>query len=196
MDAATYATMPLTLRVRELRVPVVTPGCRTHELVIVTTLTDPATYAKEDIADLYHQRWHAELDLCAIKQALPMDHLRCRTPFMVEKELWTHVLGYNLIRKVSCQAAQEAGVHPRAVNFTATRQTLEAAWSHLTLLPAGGRVRQGRHFLAEVAKERVGNRPDRCEPRALKRRPKEYDRLNKPRAEARANLLRGKSANR
>jgi putative transposase len=195
MDAATYATMPLTLTVRELRVPVVTPGCRTHELVIVTTLTDAATYPKDDIADLYHQRWYVELDLCAIKQALQMDHLRCRSPFMVEKEIRAHVLGYNLIRKVSCQAAQEAGVHPRAVSFTATRQTLEAAWSQLSLLPADERVRQGRHFLAEVAKERVGNRPDRYEPRALKRRPKEYDRLNKPRAEARANLLRGKSGN-
>ena len=100
-----------------------------------------------------------------------------------------------MIRKVSCQAALEAGVHPRAVSLTATRQTLEAAWSQLSLLAASERVRQGRHFLGEVAKERVGNRPDRYEPRALKRRPKEYDRLNKPRAQARANLLRGKSGN-
>jgi len=173
----------------------VTPGCRTKELVIVTTLTDAAAYTKDDIADLYHERWHVETDLCAIKQALQRDHLRCRTPFLVEKEIWAHVLGYNLIRKVACQAALEAGVHPRAVSLTATRQTLEAAWSQLSLLAASERVRQGRHFLGEVAKERVGNRPDRYEPRALKRRPKEYDRLNKPRAQARANLLRGKSGN-
>jgi len=195
MDAATYATMPVTLTVRELRVPVVTPGCRTRELVIVTTLTDAQAYSKEDIADLYHERWHAELDIRDIKQALQMDHLRCRTPAMIEKEIWAHLLGYNLIRKVSCQAALEAGVHPREVSFTATRQTLEAAWSQLSGVPAHERVRQGRHFLGEVAKERVGDRPDRCEPRALKRRPKEYDRLNKPRAEARANLLRGRRAN-
>ena len=124
-----------------------------------------------------------------------MDHLRCRTPEMVEKEIWAHILGYNLIRKVSCQAAQQAGIHPRAVSFSATRQTLEAAWSQLSRAAAAERVRWGQHLLAEVANERVGNRPDRCEPRALKRRPKEYDRLNKPRAEARANLLRGRRAN-
>ena len=195
MDVATYATMPVTLTVRELRVSVVTPGCRTRELVIVTTLTDVAAYSKEDIADLYHERWHAELDIRDIKQALQMDHLRCRTPAMIDKEIWAHLLGYNLIRRVSCQAALEAGVHPRAVSFTATRQTLEAAWSQLSGAPAPERVRQGRHFLGELAKERVGDRPDRCEPRALKRRPKEYDRLNQPRAEARANLLRGNRAN-
>jgi hypothetical protein len=192
MDAATYATIPPTLTVRELRVSVATRGYRTRELVIVTTLTDATVYAKEAIADLYHERWHVELDLCAIKQALQMDQLRCRTPAMVEREIWVHLLGYNLIRKVSCQAAQEAGVHPRDISFTATRQTLEAAWSQLSQAAADERVRQGRHFLSEVAKERVGDRPDRCEPRAVKRRPKQYDRLTKPRAQARAELLHGK----
>jgi hypothetical protein len=195
MDAPTYAAMPGHLTVRELRVPVTTAGYRPQELVIVTTLTDAKVYAKEALADLYHQRWHAELDIRAIKQALQLDHLRCRTPAMLEKEIWVHVLGYNLIRKVSCQAAQAAGVHPRTVSFTATRQTLEAAWSQLSQASAASRVRQGGPLLQALAGEQVGDRPDRCEPRALKRRPKEYDRLNKPRAAARANLLRGRRAN-
>jgi putative transposase len=195
MDAATYATMPRSLTVRELRVAVTTPGYRAKELVIVTTLTDERVYAKEDIADLYYRRWHAELDIRAIKQALQLDQLRCRTPEMLEKEIWAHVLGYNLIRKVSCQAAQANGVHPRAVSFTATRQALEATWSSLSQAPRAARLRQGEQLLAALATEQVGDRPDRCEPRAVKRRPKEYDRLNKPRAAARANVLRGKRPN-
>lgn len=133
-----------------------------------------------------------ELDIRPIKQTLQLDHLRCQTPAMVEKELWVHVLGYNLIRKVSNQAAQGAGVHPRAVSFTATRQTLDAAWSQLSQAPADERVRQGRGLLTQVAKERVADRPDRCEPRAKKRRPKQDARLTVPRAQARAALMGGK----
>jgi DDE family transposase len=193
MDEATYATMPETLTVRELHVAIATPGCRTRSLVVVTTLTEVAAYSKEDIADLYHQRWHAELDIRAIKQSLKMDHLRCRTPFMVEKEIWAHFLGYNLVRKVSAQAALTQGLAPRAVSFTATKQAVAAWWSQATLAPtAAERVRQGNLVLHTLGTKPVGDRPDRYEPRAVKRRPKEYDRLMKPRAEARAALLRGK----
>lgn len=195
MSAAEYAALPVTLEVRELRAAVTTPGFRTKELVIVTTLTDAEAYPKDEIAELYHERWQVELDIRAIKQALQLDQLRCLSPAMVEKEIWAHVLGYNLVRKVSCQAAHEAGVHPRDVSFTATRQALEAAWGQLSHATAAERVRQGRSLLAAVAAERVGDRPNRVEPRAVKRRPKEYDRLNKPRAQARANVLKGKQPN-
>ena len=192
MDEATYAALPSTLAVRELRVGVATPGFRTTELVIVTTLTDAALYPKEDLADLYHQRWHAELDIRAIKQALKMDHLRCQTPFMLEKEIWAYFLGYNLVRKVSAQAALAQGVHPREVSFTATKQAVNAAWNQLTRAAAEERVRQGTDLLQVLGRAQVGDRPDRCEPRAVKRRPKEYDRLMKPRRQARAELLKGK----
>ncbi|HEY6926662.1 MAG TPA: IS4 family transposase [Steroidobacteraceae bacterium] len=191
MDAATYATVPETLTVRELHVAITAPGCRTRSLVVVTTLTDAVVYSKEDIADLYHQRWHVELDIRAIKQSLHMDHLRCRTPEMVTKELWAHFLGYNLVRKVSAQAALTQGIHPRAVSFTATKQAVAAWWSQATLAPtAAERVRQGKLVLLILGTKPVGDRPDRYEPRAVKRRPKEYDRLMKPRAQARAALRR------
>jgi hypothetical protein len=195
MSAEEYAAVPETLEVRELRVAVTTPGFRTKELVIVTTLTDATAYPKDEIAELYHERWQVELDIRAIKQSLQLDQLRCRTPAMIEREIWAHVLGYNLVRKASCQAAAEAGVYPRDVSFTATRQALEAAWDQLSRAGVAERVRQGRLLLAAVAGERVGDRPDRIEPRAVKRRPKEYDRLNKPRAQARANVLKGKRPN-
>jgi putative transposase len=194
MDQATYLTMPLTLTVRELALNITTPGCRTAGVVIVTTLLDAVAYPKEEIGDLYHDRWHVEPDIRTIKQTLLMDHLRCQTPFMIEKEIWVHFLGYNLIRKASCQAALLQDVHPRQVSFTATKQTLNAARSQLTLAPLAERLRQGPLLLHEVGKERVGNRPNRCEPRLLKKRPKSYPHLKEPRAQARARLLQNSTA--
>jgi putative transposase len=190
MDKETYATMPETLTMRELRVQITTPGCRTPEVVVATTLTDATTYAKDDIADLYHDRWHVEPDIYAIKQSLKMEHLRCKTPLMIDKEIWAHFLGYNLVRKVSCQAALLQEVHPRAVSFTASKQTVNAARSQLTQASLAERLRQGDLLLRELGKERVGNRPDRWEPRLVKRRPKQYKHLRVPRAEARARLLK------
>jgi putative transposase len=194
MDPQTYATMPKTLTVRELRVPITTPGCRTPEIVVATTLTDAARYAQDEVADLYHERWHAEPDIAAIKQALGMEYLRCKTPFMVEKEIWTHFLGYNLVRKASCQAALLHEVHPRAVSFTASQQTINAARSQLTRASLTERVRQGELLLRELGKQRVGNRPDRCEPRVVKRPPKAYKRLRVPRAQAQARLRKHRAA--
>jgi hypothetical protein len=193
LDAPTYASIPEFLVVRELRVRVTTPGCRISELVVVTTLTDAARYAKEDIADLYHERWHAEPDIGAIKQSLGMEYLRCKTPFMVEKEIWVHFLGYNLIRKVACQAALLDRVHPREVSFTAGKQAISAAWSQLTHASLAERLRQGDELLRQLGKERVGHRPNRCEPRAVKRPPKAYKRLRLPRQEAQARLRRART---
>jgi putative transposase len=190
MNPATYEAIPKYLRVREIRYTVTTPGFRTRELIVATTLLDATDYPIEVLADLYHQRWHVELDLRAIKQSLQMEHLRCQTPFMIEKEIWMHMLGYNLIRKVAAQAAQECGVHPREVSFTAARDAVNASRSQWTLATSADRVGQGKELLGRIGKARVGNRPDRCEPRARKRRPKdEHPLLAKPRAEARAEML-------
>jgi putative transposase len=189
MDQETYESMPATVTVRELGINITTPGCRTPKVAVATTLLDGVIYPKHEIGDLYHDRWHAELDLRAIKQSLHMEHLRCCSPFMVAKEIWVHFLGYNLVRKVSCQAALQEELHPREVSFTATKQMLNAARGQLTQASAPARVQQGQELLKALGNERVGNRPDRYEPRCVKRRPKQYKHLRKPRAEARAELL-------
>jgi putative transposase len=189
MDQATYEGMPLTLTVRELRANIGKPGCRTDEIVIATTLTEATTHAKEAIVDLYHERWHVEPDIFAIKQSLGMDHLRCKSSFMIEKELWVHLLGYNLVRKTACQAAQLGDVHPRGVSFTATKQLLNAARVQMTQAGPTERIAQALLLLQELSKAQVGNRPGRCEPRVVKRRPKQYKHLREPRATARAKLL-------
>jgi hypothetical protein len=190
MDQASYAALPECLTVREIRFQVTTPGFRVREVVIATTLTDAALYSQEDLADLYHERWHVELDIRAIKISLKIDHLRCQTPFMVAKEIWTHFLGYNLVRKVSAQTALARGIHPRSVSFTGTKDGVAAAWGQLTVAEtAAERQRQGHALLQVLGSKQVGNRPDRCEPRQVKRRPKQYKHLRRPRAEARAKLL-------
>jgi len=191
MDEGVYAALPATLEVREMRTQVRQPGYRVRELVVVTTLCDADSYGKDEVTDLYHERWHVELDIRSIKAALGMETLRCLSPFMVEKELWAYWLGYNLVRKVSSQAALERGLHPRQISFTATKQAVLEAWGQLTLGNRGQRLALGRALLAALGTEEVGDRPGRCEPRALKRRPKPHKLLTKPRREARAELLAG-----
>jgi putative transposase len=192
MDEATYATMPETLTVREVRFTVDTPGCRSDEIIVATTLLDDRQYRSADIADLFHQRWHAELDIRSIKQTLGMEMIHCKTPTMVRKALWAHLLGYNLVRKTAAQAAWERGLAPRQISFAGATQTLEAFRWLLIASAESVRTEIHRVLLIAIATHIVGNRPDRVEPRRLKRRNDKYQHLGRPRAEARAELLNGR----
>src|SRR5439155_25506815 len=107
IDTDTFAQLPATLAMRELRIRVPDKNCRSREIVIVTTLLDACAYPKSSLAELFRQRWHAELDLRSLKTFLQLDVLRCHSPAMVRKEIWVHLLAYNLIRKVMAQAAQQ-----------------------------------------------------------------------------------------
>lgn len=181
MDADTYASIPETLTLREMRLFVSSPGCRAKELVIVSTMTDRAANSKDELLDLYHDRWHVELDIEAIKQSLQMDVLRCKSPEMLHNEIWAHLLAYNLVRKVMAQAALKEGIHPRTISFMGALQTLQEFRTALVHASDNEFARLAAILLDAIASHRVGNRPGRYEPRAVKRRPKEYDRLMKPR---------------
>ena len=189
MDQATYEQMPPTLELREVRVWIARPGFRTQEVVIVTTLLDDTTYTAQDLADLYRARWHAELDLRSLKVTLGMDVLRCHTPEMIRKEIWAHLLAYNLIRTLMAQAADANLCEPRHLSFKGTLQTLNAFAERLE--SAGGRTKAELYtwLLAAIGSHRVGDRPNRVEPRARKRRPKPYPLLTKPRNVARKQLV-------
>lgn len=189
MTAEEYAAVPVTLTMREVRVQIHEPGCRVRELVIATTLRDAAAYPQEAIVDLYHKRWHVELDIRALKVTLRMDQLRCQTPFMVAKEIWAHCLGYNLIRKVVAQAALEAQTSPRLLSFKGTLQVVRGAWQKLTETTGADYVRLAQALLTSLRKQRVGHRPGRCEPRAVKRRAKPHKLLREARGVAQAKLL-------
>ena len=194
IDRKAYVALPASLTVRECRVRVEQPGFRTRVLVIATTLVDAKAFTKDDLARLYRARWNAELDLRSLKQTLQMDILRCKTPELVRKELWTHILAYNLIRTVMAQAATKHNIEPRTISFKGASQTLEAFQPVIAL-----RARQDptsnnglyQHLLDAIASHRVGDRPDRFEPRQRKRRPKPYDRLMKPRHEAKRAMRKG-----
>jgi Transposase DDE domain len=185
MDEATYQALPEELELREVRVRVRQPGFRTKVLVVVTTLLDAATYTAADLAAVYRLRWHAELDLRALKVTLGMDVLRCKSPEMVRKEVWAHFLAYNLIRAVLAQAAAECGADPRELSFTGALQTL-AAFAERLLDAEGEKLEELYEWLLlAIGAHQVGDRPDRVEPRARKRRPKDYPHLHRPRHEAR-----------
>jgi hypothetical protein len=189
MDQEVYEQMPESLTLRQVEVKVHEPGFRVESLTVVTTLTDAQKYTFDEIAELYHKRWLVELDLAAIKVTLGMDVLRCKTPEMVRKEIWTCLLAYNLIRKTMLQAAQRHQLSPRQLSFATALQTLAASW---VTLPTQDQATQRRLIEVQIdslASQRIGKRPNRYEPRAIKRRPKPHRLLTKPREEAR-NLLR------
>lgn len=193
MGEQTYERMPASLEVRQIRVHVGQPGLRTESFVVVTTLTDAQKYTKNDIAELYHFRWSVELDIRAIKNSLGMDVLRCKTPQMVRKEMWTCLLAYNLIRQTILQSARESGHPPRQLSFTAAMQSIAASWLVIILSDDSVSASLIEAALANLSGYIVGNRPGRVEPRAVKRRPKAYALLTKPRAQARAELFTEKS---
>jgi hypothetical protein len=188
LDAATYASRAATLAVREVAVCVRQPGFRTRQLVVVTTLREATAYPARDLAALYRARWHAELDLRSLKVTLGLDVLRCLSPAMVRKEFWAHLLAYNLIRTVM---AQDLGVRPRELSFKGALQAIQAFAERLLEVDDDS-ARELRDWLwLVVACHQVGDRPDRVEPRARKRRPKHYTFLSKPREQAQAELRKG-----
>jgi len=194
IDRETYDKLPEFLMIRECRVRVKQPGFRIRTLIVATTLLDPVEFTRDDLAQLYRARWNAELDLRSLKETLQMDVLRCKTPEMVRKELWTHILAYNLIRTIIAQAATKHGIEPRTISFKGAVQTLKAFQPVIALQgehnTAFRKILYG-HLLDAIATHRVADRPNRYEPRRKKRRPKPYDRLMKPRSEAKRDMRKG-----
>lgn len=194
LDWKTYKTLPECITIREARIPVVQPGFRTKSIVVVTTLLDPRQTTKEDLATLYRERWNNELDLRSIKSTMQMRELRCKTPELVRKEIWTHILAYNLIRTVMAQAAAKHDILPRFISFKGALQTLEAFQPMLELQAGQGeayRMRLYLDLLRAIAKHRVANRPNRFEPRLKKHRRHHYDWMTKPRAELKLAMVKG-----
>ena len=171
-----YDAFPDTLEIREVKV---------NTKVLVTTLLCAKQFPKQALGELYASRWNVELDLRNIKTTLGMERLRCKTPAMNEKELWVYLLAYNLIRLLMTESAKQADVLPRLLSFKHCLQ-LCLAWSH------GGTPAFEAAYLCLlyglIAQQRVGNRPGRIEPRAIKRRPKTYPLLMKPRPLAREDI--------
>jgi hypothetical protein len=180
MSREQYDALPDALTVREVRVLVEQRGFRTQELLVITTLLDHTAYPVDALAQLYRRRWQAELNLRSLKIVLQMDHLRCKTPHRVRNEFWMHLIAYNLIRRVMAAAAASAGVEPWTVSFKGTLQTLSKL---LPLLAHNISTDDWCDALLNaIAAHVVGHRPNRFEPRVLKRRGKTYSLMIHPRA--------------
>ncbi len=174
MTPEQYADFPDQITVREVKVA--------HQ-VLVTTLLDHRKVRKDDLSALYARRWNVELDLRNLKTTTGMDVLGCQTPQMNEKQLWVHLLAYNVIRLLMAQAASNAGIDPRVLSFKHTVQL----WTEWISRGLSATQDCGRLFTL-IAQRRVGNRPGRIEPRMRKRRPKPYPWLKVPRAHARRKI--------
>lgn len=198
VDRKTYNQLPDYVTVRETRIRVSQPGFRSKSIVVVTTFLDPLEMTKEDLAFLYRARWNNELDLRSIKITLQMDEMRCKTPELVRKEIWTHVLAYNLIRTIMAQAAIKHDLLPRTISFKGALQTLEAFQPVIALRAnhdSQWRLNLYQELLDAVAIHRVADRPNRFEPRLRKRRHKKYFLLSKPRHVTKLEMLQRVSEN-
>jgi DDE family transposase len=178
-----FALLPDTLTVRQFRVKPTVKGFRTQSLVLVTTLLDTATYPAEALAGLYFQRWGVELHFRELKTLLRLDVLRCRSPQMVHKELLMHLIAYNLVRAVMQQAARCYQVDLSRISFKGTLDTVQPFAAVLQACNASPRQQAAliKEMLRLIASDPVPWRPGRAEPRAKKRRPKNYQLLTKPR---------------
>jgi hypothetical protein len=183
-----WESLPATLEIRECRIQVRRPGYQTRTIQVVTTLLDASTYSKQDLMELFRQRWHCELDLRSIKCALGLQDLKCETPEMVRKELWMHLLGYNLIRVRMAQAAALYDLSPRQLSFQSALTFHQEFAVAMQRADTEEQQRLEAELLRAIAHCRVGDRPGRKEPRAIKKRQQKYKYLTKPRAEARKGL--------
>jgi hypothetical protein len=180
MSGEQYRSYPESLTMRQVSVDARGKGNRAEQFKVITTILD-ASIGGGQIGSLYERRWDGELDVRSIKSTMKMDILRCKTPEMVRKEIWAHLLAYNLLRTVMAVAASENDVEPREISFKGAKQALTAFAPKLEAARFQHRAGLVDAMLQAVAYHRVGDRPGRWEPRARKRRPKPSKRLNQPR---------------
>ena len=180
MSGEQYRSYPESLTMRQVSVDARCKDNRAEQFKVVTTILD-ASIGGGQIGELYERRWDGEVDIRSIKSTMKMDVLRCKTPEMVRKEIWTHLLAYNLLRTVMAVAAHENGLEPREISFKGAKQALMAFAPKLEAARPEERAGLVDAMLRAVAYHRVGDRPGRWEPRAQKRRPKPGARLTQPR---------------
>ncbi len=183
MTGEQYRRYPKSLLMRQVAVDARDENNRAERFKVVTTILD-ATIDGGQIGDLYERRWDGEVDIRSIKSVMQMEFLRCKTPEMVHKEIWAHLLTYNLLRTAMAVAAGENGIEPRQVSFKGAKQAVTAFAPKIEAARPKDRPALIDAMLTVIAYHRVGNRRGRWEPRATKRRPKHGARLNQTRAEA------------
>src|SRR5215217_3753852 len=150
-----YRAYPKTLRMRQVSVDARDQDDRVEQFKVVTTILDPSVGGGQ-IGDLYERRWDGEVDIRSIKSTMKMDVLRCKTPEMVRKEIWAHLLAYNLLRTVMAVAAARCGTEPRRVSSKGAKQAVTAFASKIEAARPEDRARLIDAMIQAVGYHRVG----------------------------------------
>lgn len=179
MDQETYDNTPAEISIREVSITTARKGFRSKTRILVSTFLDPVEVSKNDLNLLYTYRWWVELDLRSIKSTLQMDILRGKSPEMVHKEIWAHLLAYNMIRKMMAQAALVHHTKPRELSFKGALNVVKSFREKGILFEKNDKIYAA--LLKAIARKKIGNRPGRQEPRVVKRRPKAFPRMQKAR---------------
>ena len=178
------------LEVREVQLQIHSPGFRPTEIILVTTLLDPVKYPKAKLAELYQLRWQAtEVNLRHLKTTLQMEMVAAKTPQMVRKSIWVHLLAYNLLRTLMWKASAQAGVNSLQISLQGTRQQFNHFRAQLSGVSPIERTRLNQALLDIVGKLKLLERPNRSEPRVVKRRPKAFPKMMAPRSILKAKLI-------
>lgn len=181
MDQKTYDSYPEKIKVREFKV---------HGIIYVTTLICHKSYSKKELAKLYQLRWQVEINLRSVKTVLNMEHLTSKTPEMVKKEVAAHFIGYNIIRTIIAEACSKHGEIPNQISFKGALQLLNQFMPYLSRAQKSCHVNMYHELLKKIVLNKIGNRPKRIEPRAVKRRRKPFPLLKNSRQLEREKLLR------
>ena len=184
-----WENQPEELTVRLVRFRVHVRGFRTQRVMVVTSLLDETAFPDSAIAELYARRWQVELHYRQLKTNLTLDVLRGLSPRIIERELWMHAIAYNLVRALLVETALAHGVPVERLSFKGALDALQA-WAERALSSRRNRSHARRTLLARLANDLVPLRPDRSEPRARKRRPKDHQLLNRPRHLMRVSVSR------
>ena len=147
---------------------------------LLTSLTDPVKYPRDELVELYHERWEIELGYDELKTHMLAreEAIRSRTPAAVRQELWGIALAYNLVRLEMERVANEAGIAPTRISFVNALSMICHSWMVWSMPPlAPGRIPSwtvdlGRQLRMLLLPER---RPERSYPRVVKIKMSNYD---------------------
>lgn len=184
MSCRLWKRLPRTITVRQVKLEIQRPGVRPRTLVITTTLLDPVLWPASLLLALFERRWRVELYFDDIKTTMGAETMRCLSPGMVRRELLLHAIAYNLVRRLMRESSRQSGTALERISFKGTVDTLRQWQALIAAAPAGaGRAQSLRAMFQLCGTDPIPERPGRAEPRAVKRRPKCFPRLTRPRAE-------------
>ena len=182
LSTTQWGLLPAQITVRIIRFTATIRGFRARRITLVTTLLDPKDYPAQELIALYARRWRLELCLRDLKTTMGMEQLRCKSPDMAEKELLAYLVAHNLIRCLIAEAVARYQVDLERVSFKGSVDALRQYSDAIAKAPNQKlRDQLWADLLLNLARDLVRYRPNRQEPRAVKRRPKPYPLLNQPR---------------